>query len=255
MRAGNTVRRPMEYWSPAVHDLLRYLESVDFPAPRVLHAEDGIETLTWIEGESGSDGWAKVVPESGLRRWARFLRDYHDAVADYRPPADSVWSCGAGGCSPGDIICHGDFGPWNGVWRGGDVVGLIDWDHARPARALFDVAYGLEYAAPFRDDEECVRWLRYPGPPDRRRRIEVFCDAYGMPVPEDVSARVAEVQRMVAATCEAIARRGIEPQATWVRQGYLGECQARITWTESSGRSITNPGWPPLGQVRRNLSS
>ena len=234
-RTGNTVRRPMEYWSPAVHDLLRYLDSIDFPAPRVLHAEGGIETLTWIEGESGPDSWAKVVPETGLRRWARFLRDYHDAVAGYQPPADSVWSSGTGGCSPGDIICHGDFGPWNGVWRGGDVVGLIDWDHARPARPLFDVAYGLEYAAPFRDDEECTRWLRYPGPPDRRRRIEVFCDSYGMPVPENVSARVAEVQRLVAGTCEAIAQRGVEPQATWVRQGYLGECQSRIAWTESSG--------------------
>jgi hypothetical protein len=97
------------------------------------------------------------------------------------------------------------------------------------------VAYGLEYAVPFRDDEECVRRLRYPGPHDRRRRIEVFCNAYGMPVPEDASACVAEVQRMVAATCEANARRGIEPHATWVRQGYLGECQARIAWTESSG--------------------
>jgi aminoglycoside phosphotransferase (APT) family kinase protein len=234
-RTGTTVRRRMEYWSPAVHDLLRYLQSVDFPAPCVLNTEDGVETLTWIEGESGPDGWAKVVPEPGLRRWARFLRDYHDAVAGYRPPADSVWSSGARGCSPGDIICHGDFGPWNSVWRGGDVVGLIDWDHARPARPLFDVAYGLEYAAPFRDDEECVRWLRYPGPPNRRRRIEVFCDAYGIPVPDDVSACVAEVQRIVAANCEANARRGIEPQATWVREGYLGECKARIAWTESSG--------------------
>ena len=94
------------------------------------------------------------------------------------------------------------------------MAGLIDWDHARPARPLFDVAYQLEYVAPFRDDEECVRWLTYADPPDRRR-VEVFCDAYGMPVPEDASACVAEGQHMVAANCEANARRGIEPQATW----------------------------------------
>lgn len=233
-RDGNAVRRPADYWSPAVHDLLRYLESADFPAPRVLGTEDGVETLTWIDGESGPVGWAKVVPEAGLRRWARFLRRYHDAVAGYRPPADSVWSSGTGTCAPGEIICHGDYGPWNGVWRDGRVAGLIDWDHARPASPLFDVAYALEYAAPFRADEECARWLRYPGPPDRRRRIEVFCDAYGMAVPDDVRACVAWQQRLVAASCAAIARRGIEPQATWVREGYLGELQARIAWTESS---------------------
>jgi hypothetical protein len=234
-RVGNTVRRPTEYWSPAVHGLLRYLESIDFPAPRVLRAESGVETLTWLDGEAGPHGWARVVPESGLRRWARLLRSYHDAVAGYRPSADSVWSSGPGGCAADEIICHGDFGPWNGIWRGNDVVGLIDWDHARPARPLFDVAYGLEYVAPFRDDAECVRWLRYPGPPDRRRRIEVFCDAYGMPVPDNVSTCVAWEQRVGAANCEAIARRGIEPQATWVRQGYLDELRARIAWTEASG--------------------
>jgi aminoglycoside phosphotransferase (APT) family kinase protein len=146
-----------------------------------------------------------------------------------------VWSSNTGSCAAGEIICHGDYGPWNGIWRGNDVVGLVDWDHARPARPQFDVAYGLEFAVPFRDDEECVRWLRYPGPPDRRRRIEVFCDAYGVPVPNDVSAYVAWEQRLVAGNCEAIARRGIEPQATWIREGYLDDLQARITWTEASG--------------------
>jgi aminoglycoside phosphotransferase (APT) family kinase protein len=149
--------------------------------------------------------------------------------------AGSAWSSGPGVPSPGQIICHGDFGPWNGVWRGGDVIGLLDWDHARPAPPLFDVAYALEYAAPFRDDADCVRWLGYPGPPDRRRRIEVFCEAYGMAVPRDVSAQVARQQRMVAATCETLARRGIEPQATWVRAGCLERARARIAWTETSG--------------------
>jgi hypothetical protein len=90
-RVGSTVGRPMAFWSPAVHDLLRYLETIGFPAPRVLESEGDVEVLTWIEGESGPEGWAKVVPESGLRRCARFLRRYHDAIAGYRPPADSAW--------------------------------------------------------------------------------------------------------------------------------------------------------------------
>jgi hypothetical protein len=68
-------------------------------------------------------------------------------------------------------------------------AGLIDFDHARPAPPIFDIAYALEYAAPFRDDRECLRWLRYPQPPDRRRRIEIFRDAYGTPVPAAVSRR------------------------------------------------------------------
>jgi hypothetical protein len=223
----------MAFWSPAVHDLLEYLETIDFPAPRLLEDEGQVEVLTWIEGESGPAGWAKVVPESGLRRWARFLRRYHDAIVDYLPPATSVWSSGTGTCSPGQVICHGDFGPWNGVWQGDEIVGLIDWDHAQPALPLFDIAYALEYVAPFRDDEESIRWLRYPRPPNRRRRIEVFCEAYGIAVPDDVNALVVEQQRSVLGTCEALGRRGVEPHATWIRAGHLETLRSRIRWSES----------------------
>ena len=112
-------------------------------------------------------------------------------------------------------------------------MGLIDFDHARPAPPVFDIAYALEYAAPFRDDAECLRWLRYPQPPDRRRRIEVFCAAYGIAVPGDITGRVAWQQRLVMQNCAALARQGIEPQATSIREGYLEAVRARINWTEA----------------------
>lgn len=232
-REGTVVRRPANFWTPAVHGLLRHLEAAGFPAPRPLGTEGDRELLSWIDGESGPAGWAKIVPETGLQSWAAFLRRYHDAVAGYCPPAGSVWSSGPGTCTAGEIICHGDFGPWNGVWQGGQIVGLLDFDHARPAPPLFDIAYALEYAAPFRDDAECLRWLRYPEPPDRRRRIEVFCDAYGIAVPADITGCVAWQQRLVMQHVESLARQGIEPQATWAGQGYLETIRSRIGWTES----------------------
>jgi len=54
-----------------------------------------------MDGESGTSGWAKIVPSAGLRDWASFLRRYHDAVAGYCPPHESVWSSGPGGCGRG----------------------------------------------------------------------------------------------------------------------------------------------------------
>ena len=212
VREGGVVRRPLMPWSPSIHHLLDHLAVAGFPSPRFLGTEGDSEILTWIEGESGPQGWGKVVPELGLRKWGRFLRQYHDAVMDFRPPDNSPWSSGTKSCTENEIVCHGDFGPWNAVWNGTDVVGLIDWDHARPATNLFDVAYALEYVAPFRDDAEAMTWMAYPRPPDRRRRIEAFCDSYGIAVPTDVVAMVEEQQRATRRTVEQLARDGIEPQ-------------------------------------------
>ena len=136
-RIGDTVHRPFERWTPAVHELLRYLEAVGFDAtPRVLGIDrEGREILSFVPGDSGARGWAYVVPDDGLRAYARLLRRYHDAVRTYLPPPDAIWSRTTGAPGPGELVCHGDCGPWNVVWRDGDPVALVDFDHARPGVA------------------------------------------------------------------------------------------------------------------------
>jgi hypothetical protein len=64
------------------HALLRHLRSNSFeevPIPIGITADR--ETLTWIDGISGADAWAMIVPEGGLRTFARFLRRYHEATS------------------------------------------------------------------------------------------------------------------------------------------------------------------------------
>ncbi len=114
VRVGDTVRRPAQPWTPEVHTLLRQLEAVGFPyAPRALGFDDqGREVLSYIDGESGPQGWAKVVGDEGLDAFARLLREYHDATAAFSPP--------------GQVVCHGDFVTWNVVWQGTRPVGIID---------------------------------------------------------------------------------------------------------------------------------
>lgn len=230
-RRGHRVRRPLGFWSEAVHDLLRHLESVDFPAPRLVDVTDDYEELSWIEGESGAAAWAKVVDEEGLQEWARFLRSYHDAAKDYRPDPGAVWSRlrGTG------FICHGDPGPWNTVWSGEAIVALIDFDHAHPGSPQDDIVYALEFGAPFRTDVTCVEHMGYPSPPDRRRRIRLFCEAYGSVVPANLSRLIAERQRRDGLLVADLAHRGLEPQVTWVRDGYLETIRQRAEWSASSG--------------------
>ncbi len=233
VRIGGTVRRPAQPWTATVHALLRHLEAVGFPyAPRVLGFDaEGREILGHIDGDAGPLGWAPIVEDDGLVAFARLLRDYHDATTGFSPPDDAAWAVGAGGARDGEVICHGDFGPWNIVWRGRRPVGLIDWDFAHPAPPLHDVAYALEYAAPFRDDAECLRWLRYPEPPDRRRRIEIFCAAYGLTSTDGIVDAVAAAQRATLAVSRDLAARGHEPQATWAAEGHFEELESRIDWT------------------------
>lgn len=257
-RVGDTVRRPAYPWTPAVQALLRHLETVGFPySPRVLgFDEQGREVLTFIEGESGQGAWSKVVGEDGLRSYARLLRDYHRAVAGWRRDPDLLWSsgiqepAGQSGSTPSaveeapsrgsaepaqepaqEVVCHGDFGPWNLVWRGDEPVGILDWDFAYPAPARRDVVYAAEYAAPFRSDEEC-RSLGFPAPPDRRRRLEVFAEAYGLSSTAGLADDVHRTQRETLVTVRRLATAGCQPQATWAAQGFLDLLERRIRWIE-----------------------
>lgn len=235
VRIGDTVRRPVQPWTPAVHGLLRHLESVGFDyVPRVLGIDDqGREVLSYLPGESGPVGWAAVVPDRGLRAVAELLRDFHDAADGY-VPAETGWVNGPRRVGDGEVVCHGDFGPWNLVWRNGCPVGILDWDYAHPAPRLHDIAYALEFLVPFRDDATCVNELRYPHPPDRRHRLELFCEAYGRSDTDGIVDAVIRAQRSTADLVRTLGSQGRQPQADWVAEGYLDVLERRIEWSRAN---------------------
>src|SRR5579863_4023166 len=181
-RIGDVVHRPTAHWTPAVHSLLNYLGSVGFKySPRVLGFDaDGREMLSYIAGESGGESWGKIISDEGLRKFAKLLHEYHEAIADFQPAVAAEWACAFGAPQPGAIMCHVDFGPWNTVWQGDEPVGIVDWDLVVPAKPRFDVLYALEYSVPFRDDERTLTWHHFPEVPDRKHRIQVFAEAYGL---------------------------------------------------------------------------
>lgn len=235
-RIGDTVHRPTHHWTLSVHNLLNYLQSVDFKySPRVLgFDENGREVLSYIDGQSGVDGWSKIVTDEGLRKFAKLLRDYHNAIADYAPPDDAVWACATGVPGNGQIMCHGDFGPWNIVWQGDEPVGIVDWDLVVPAEPRFDVLYALEYSAPFRDNENAIKWHHFSEVPNRKHRINIFAEAYGLAELGDMVTDVAAMQRQVAVFEKQLAERGLQPQADWVANGDLEAIEQRALWTETN---------------------
>lgn len=177
-RVGDTVRRPAHPWTPAVQVLLNRLRAEGFDGAPAAHGidEQGREVLDFAPGTVGNYPLTtEVRSERALLSAARLLRRFHDAsLACVDHGADNAWQFPP--IAPVEVICHGDFAPYNCVFRGDTAVAVIDFDTARPGPRAWDLAYALYRFAP----------LVSPGNPDRfgdpatqADRARRFLDAYG----------------------------------------------------------------------------
>lgn len=217
VRIGATVRRPVRRWSASVHELLRHLERQKFGgAPRVLGTDElGREVLTYLEGESaGEPPWpAWTWSEDALVQAARWLRDYHEAVAGYVPSPTAHWRLG-GTWTPGMIIAHNDAGPFNAAWHDGRLAGFFDWDFAGPVTPDSDVAWVAIAWVPLyaRRVAEADGFADHASRPERLR---LFLETYGWcGRPAEI---VREAQARMRARAQQIRTYGRGPDELYVR--------------------------------------
>ena len=83
----------------------------------------------------------------------RLLRRYHDTFGH------------------DDVVVHGDFGPWNLVWRDGAPVAIIDFDNVYRGDRGDDVAYALRMFVGY--------GFARAAPAELARRTRVSLAAYG----------------------------------------------------------------------------
>jgi len=177
VRVGDTVRRPAGPWTPAVHELLRYLRSAGFDAaPEPLGLDErGREVLRYVPGVVPS-GAARgpdselLASAAAVRRAGRLVREFHDIVAGFVPPAGAAWQV----LVPPDrqeIIAHHDLAPWNLVI--GKRWVFIDWDLAAPGSRLWDLAWTALGFVPVTADPLDRR-------PDEGARLRALADGYGL---------------------------------------------------------------------------
>jgi hypothetical protein len=96
VRVGDTVRRPAGPHTPAVHALLVYLHAAGFEgAPRPLGVDErGREVLSFIPGTvPWPDRFELLEPHQRLARAATLIREFHDAVTGFVPPAGPAGRC------------------------------------------------------------------------------------------------------------------------------------------------------------------
>ena len=204
LRVGDTVRRAPGRAAEAVHALLRHLEEVGFSgAPRFRGYDDQKrEILTFLPGEVAVRLDGEPLPDyarsdATLTRLGRLIRQFHDATAGFRAPSGADWSFLAGAPRDGDVICHNDLGPWNTVFRDGQPVAFIDWDGAAPAPRMWDLAYAVYRFVPFVPDEICSI-LGWNSPPDRKLRVQILCEAYGIEEDGILETITRRIELMVA---------------------------------------------------------
>jgi aminoglycoside phosphotransferase (APT) family kinase protein len=187
VRIGNTVRRPVSPWTSATRELIGVLHACGVPVPRWHGIDDqGREILDYLPGDIGHYPLSEAVrSEAALVSAARTLLRFHVASLPL-VGRDLPWQLPP--LPDAEVIVHGDYAPYNLVFTGEQVTGIIDLDYARPGPRAYDIAYALYRLAPLAIGDEAWGTLA-----ERQARVRLFCEAYGL----DASERVAAVHAVV----------------------------------------------------------
>lgn len=203
----NTVRRveahvirPLGPQSASVHRLLRYVRSngwLDGPEVIDVDVVAGTETLTYLEGETTNYPLPDAFRTDGaLTSAAQLLRRFHEATEGYATRPGDHWFLPPQ--HPSEVMCHGDFAPYNCVMNGGMVTSVFDFDIAHPGPRLWDVGYAAYRWAPLTAP---LNLDGFGTSGEQRRRLRLFCDAYGT---EDILGVVVGAQQRLGLLVETI---------------------------------------------------
>ncbi|WP_281354120.1 phosphotransferase [Phytoactinopolyspora halotolerans] len=153
----------------------------------------------------------------------RILRELTQAVEDFVPPADPVWRTEP--VSGSTSMRHGDVGPWNTIWKGDRLVGLVDWDFAEPAPPLWDLAQAAWYGVPIFGGENRHRECGFDTEPDLRHRLKVLCGAYGADA-ETVLDALRDLQAVEQERVVSLSAQGIHPFTVFAARGDVEDLDA-----------------------------
>jgi aminoglycoside phosphotransferase (APT) family kinase protein len=116
--------------------------------------------------------------DAALHGAAKLIRKLHSAAAGFAPVITS-YRFDPRPPQPGEVVSHGDLGPWNTVYRDGIPVAFIDWDSAGPVDPLADLAAAAWTFVPLAPPRQLAE-AGFDPLPDLPARLRTFVDAYGL---------------------------------------------------------------------------
>ncbi|WP_020496505.1 aminoglycoside phosphotransferase family protein [Sciscionella marina] len=204
VRAGATVRKTRH--GERIPLLLARLRAAGFSrAPRFLGVDEhGRDVLEYLPGTVGNYPLPRQArTHTALVSAARMLRAYHDATVSLAAEVRDGWYFPPR--SPVEVICHGDFAPYNCVFARGRAIGIIDFDTAHPGPRSWDVAYALYRFAPLCHPDNGDG---FGAPAEQARRARLFRAHYGEFGRENIAELVADRLGALVEFMRAEAARG-----------------------------------------------
>ena len=240
VREADRVLRPGNAWTPYVHAFLGFLREngVDnIPAPYGIR-EDGRELVSFVEGEVCPGALPEALfTDAVLTEAAAWLRRYHELGAVYvgRLTGKERWMLPAR--TPAEVMCHGDFAPYNVTFAEKHLHGVFDFDTLHPGPRLWDFAYAAYRWVPFMapSNPECREELS-----GQLRRLRVFADGYGLSA--DERARLPEAMserlRSLIAYMREQAAGGDEDMRKNIAAGHLALYERDLAYSGENAAAI-----------------
>jgi len=248
LRIGDTVHRNVK-GHPMLPLYLMYLEEAGMPSvPRYLGLDaDGREILTYLPGKTMGPDYPVFHPcltsDQTIKNMARFMRKLHDvSVGFLRPAFEGGWN--HPDFSPGQIetICHNDAAIWNFVFVDDQLSGLFDFDTACPGPRIWDLALSLFSVIPLSghvpnpEMKTCEAYDPSRHATERKRRIRLFFDAYGMECPPDMMDWV--VHKIQKDFCDSLSNGAAAGDMNCIRmikEGHLTHYQNVVSFIHLHG--------------------
>ena len=234
LREEEYVVRPGNPWTAHVHAFLRFLHEKGFtcvPRPEGVRP-DGREVLSFVPGTVHNDGLPdEIMTDEVLVQVAQLMKRYHTLGEEYvqQLSGDECWMLPSR--VPAEVMCHGDFAPYNMTFVDGAVHGVIDFDTLHPGPRLWDIAYAvyrwIPFVAPTNPDYRCAL-------PEQLRRLALFAEAYGLSPADRRLLPAMMVQRLQALAdyMRAQADGGNEDVQRNIEDGHLALYLTDIAYME-----------------------
>ena len=231
VRVGDFVLRPADEDADVEHAIIE-VGKVFRGVPKTFGRDSsGRLKLEWIEGESG-----ELVDEDAVKSKTRLLsvgallRDLHDSTEGAVTERVSIFRGSLDPSGIQEVVCHGDAGPGNFIFRDGTAFALIDWEMTSPGRRSWDLATALRYWAPFRNpaNQKPAELLLDPW-----QRAEWILDGYSASDNLRLeTVRLLPLNQKVQAeyVIGRIKARGAEVYEEWVDKGGIRRLDLDDAW-------------------------